>query len=334
MNRFMLEHLRKFAAEGMSRVDCAARLDVTYQSVCTAASKQGIGFRDAPRGTNPQRPLPIVEENRERNTAILQRYAAGESLTDIARSLGLTRERVRQLVKRTGAVMPHTLSKQQVADIIKAIGAEPMTADAAAARFGVRRNKIVTIARSARVRLVSDYEVRNVGLMPLVERVRAGESMHSLAAGNRSVETRLSWLIKKLGIPVRAHGRWRDLSHRVDMIAEGRNNNSTWDEIALSVGEFEAHKTSGANIMKWAERNCPEVFSIPVARRSKARKPRAPKPAREIAPDPTIVVLGTVRETAVANRGKATAAQIARAIGTTRNAVIGHWFRARQGQAA
>ncbi len=43
-----------------------------------------------------------------------------------------------------------------------------------------------------------------------------------------------------------------------------------------------------------------------------------------------IEVKRTVKETAIANRGKASAEQIAAAIGTTRNAIIGHWFRARQ----
>lgn len=46
--------------------------------------------------------------------------------------------------------------------------------------------------------------------------------------------------------------------------------------------------------------------------------------------DPDIVILATVRDTAVANRGKASASQIARAVGVSRNSIIGHWFRSRQ----
>jgi hypothetical protein len=45
---------------------------------------------------------------------------------------------------------------------------------------------------------------------------------------------------------------------------------------------------------------------------------------------PNIEVKDTAQKTAIANRGKASAAQIAAACGTTRNAVIGYWFRARQ----
>lgn len=43
-----------------------------------------------------------------------------------------------------------------------------------------------------------------------------------------------------------------------------------------------------------------------------------------------IEVRPTLRETALVNRGKATAEQIALAIGVSRNSIIGHWFRARQ----
>lgn len=42
----------------------------------------------------------------ERNAAVVARYLEGESFASIGLSLGLTRERVRQIVKASGAVMP------------------------------------------------------------------------------------------------------------------------------------------------------------------------------------------------------------------------------------
>jgi len=42
----------------------------------------------------------------QRDAEMLSRYEAGETLTSIGASLGLTRERVRQIVKRSGAEMP------------------------------------------------------------------------------------------------------------------------------------------------------------------------------------------------------------------------------------
>src|SRR5579862_5810539 len=41
-----------------------------------------------------------------RNAAIVSRYVAGETFASIGESVGLTRERVRQIVKASGAVMP------------------------------------------------------------------------------------------------------------------------------------------------------------------------------------------------------------------------------------
>jgi hypothetical protein len=41
-----------------------------------------------------------------RNAAIVSRYVAGETFASIGMSVGLTRERVRQIVKASGAVMP------------------------------------------------------------------------------------------------------------------------------------------------------------------------------------------------------------------------------------
>jgi len=41
-----------------------------------------------------------------RNAAIVSRYVAGETFASIGLTVGLTRERVRQIVKASGAVMP------------------------------------------------------------------------------------------------------------------------------------------------------------------------------------------------------------------------------------
>jgi hypothetical protein len=42
----------------------------------------------------------------QRNAEIVRRYKAGENLASIGASLGFTRERVRQIVKQSGARMP------------------------------------------------------------------------------------------------------------------------------------------------------------------------------------------------------------------------------------
>lgn len=43
---------------------------------------------------------------KRRNAEMVRRYEAGETLASIGASLGFTRERVRQVVKQSGAYMP------------------------------------------------------------------------------------------------------------------------------------------------------------------------------------------------------------------------------------
>jgi hypothetical protein len=57
------------------------------------------------RNRRPIMPAPRPALAR-RNTEMVRRYTAGESMARIGASLGLTRERVRQIVKGSGAVMP------------------------------------------------------------------------------------------------------------------------------------------------------------------------------------------------------------------------------------
>lgn len=55
-------------------------------------------------------------------------------------------------------------------------------------------------------------------------------------------------------------------------------------------------------------------------------------PRHTFSPNPQtgIQIMSDIRETAIANYGKAPASKIAEAAGTTRNSIIGHWFRARR----
>jgi Sigma-70, region 4 len=59
-----------------------------------ATGKRGDAFTAA---------RPGIEQ---RNAEMLRRYKAGENLASIGSSLGFTRERVRQIVKQSGACMP------------------------------------------------------------------------------------------------------------------------------------------------------------------------------------------------------------------------------------
>lgn len=268
-----------------------------------------------------------------RDQQILARHNAGELHTTIAADFGITKERVRQIVKAGGGTARRVTQRAKGEEIAATIAAEGLTARHAAKRFGRSQRVIWYVARKHGIKFPRpDHDVE-MRLAALSERVLAGESIRSVCNGDRNLSQRLERYCRARGIKSKV-GRWKDFSHRADLVRQWRADGLTWRECAGRLSSIEGHAIHGAAVYVWIAKHHPDILDIRASKAPKPAKVRKPRPPwvprpRHVAPAPDIEIKETVRDTAIANRGRASASQIAQAIGVSRNSIIGHWRRAR-----
>jgi len=216
--------------------------------------------------------------------------ARGDTYAQIGISLGLSRERIRQIVKRHGL--------------------EP------ARSSWVKTHARKVEQRQTKAALRQEKTAwRQAMLAPFVERVKNGESFNSIA-GNSTLN---HWLVKeckRLGVKSNAGSRHYDFSARRTIVEKGVALRHTWAAIAAEVSVAEGRVCSGCGVRNWA-------FRARSPRLPRPKPPDFPLPSYEIPPMRTELV----REVC-SLKGKTSASKIAKHFGlASRNVVIGIWHR-------
>lgn len=274
-----------------------------------------------------------------RNNEILRRFNAGETLESIGHSFGITRERVRQIVKKAGAKPRWEQSRERDSALVEKINdltsERWMTREQVREAFGVGYNRLNRLAKKADIKFEKRSFAQEMKLRFMAARVRAGESIRSAAGGDTYLARHLRDYCAANGVVSRAPCRWTTLPEkRVEIIAAMIPTGATWEEITAEIVKVEGTRGVSPNaIQNWCSNHAPHLRNLRQRKVNRERKPRAvrfPKIARVAAPIAELIVKETVRDTAVANYGRVPASHIAKALGTTRNSIIGHWFRARR----
>lgn len=91
--RLMVEKLKHLAESGLSYREAAEELGATYHCIASYANKYNIPFRHLKRGRPAEGPD-------ERSSDMRLLYEQGQTLEQIGRRYGITRERVRQIMTK------------------------------------------------------------------------------------------------------------------------------------------------------------------------------------------------------------------------------------------
>lgn len=147
----------------------AARHEVGAQVVYIIASSLGISRPPQPRKFRPQRqPLNV-----ERNAAMREAYESGRSLESVGQEFGITRERVRQLLVKSGLLDRHNGSEMPWRKEILQRKADKEAKSAARKAFRKERNdKICALYKEGKTyREITEFFGLGKGFISQIEKV-------------------------------------------------------------------------------------------------------------------------------------------------------------------
>lgn len=318
--------LIKMRDDGLTRAEAAKELGASYQGFIQRLSRMEIDWPHAATARVPS----------DRNKEILERHDAGENHSSIASAFGITRERVRQIVKANRRKTRTEIRRAEFRAVVDAVkNLPPMSSAEAVATLGFRPHVVWAAASEANVKFLKRDSETTSMLAALAEKVKAGMSFNAAAGGDHALASMVMRFCEEQGIKSVAPCKWTvDPEVRRHAIAEMRQRGSSWDDIAAVVASKEGvRQMGGASIYNWAVRHAPDLLEIKPPKMPKPPRreyPKARKPIQSPRVSAEVEIKPTVRETALANRGKASASVIADAVGVSRNSIIGHWNRARQ----
>lgn len=90
-----LGEIKQLAEQGKTRSEAASLLGVCYSSIVTLSVKHGIAFRHASAGVDDE----------ERADTMATMFRSGRTLQQIGEVFGVTRERVRQIIKKHAGIV-------------------------------------------------------------------------------------------------------------------------------------------------------------------------------------------------------------------------------------
>lgn len=318
--------------EGLTRKEAAKRLGVSYGGLAGKLHYLGLEW------PNAKWTLAVSVEMKNRMADILSRHEAGETHTDIAADYGITRERVRQIVKKAGGTPRHVQNDERFVSIVDAVASAPpgLSMRELVSETGLDPDTIRQAASAAGVKIPRRHSDTTAMLREMSEKVKAGESFNAASGGDHSLAALLQRFCEENGIKSMAPCRWTvDPEMRRRVIAEMRAKGETWKEIARVIAENEGVRSIGhVTVYAWVTRHAPELLQIKPPKPAKPerrayRRAHKAVAVKRFAPI-EVEIKEDVRETAIANYGKAPASAIAKAVGVSRNSIIGYWFRARQ----
>lgn len=269
-----------------------------------------------------------------RNETILARFDAGETLEAIGQDFNLTRERVRQIVAKHGrAPRLKTIrtKRQKLTAIVVRLNERGLTNSQIAKEIGRPYGEVSLLLRKAGGECNRMSLDEHLSMLRLAAKVANGTSIRRVCNADHALSEKLRRFCKANGV-VSAHRKVKDTSARAGLIVAGRIAGKSWGEITQDVAAVEGRTYCVGAIMNWARENVdlpgrPKSHRPVVQRREKPASP--PQPETDLS---SLEIAGlSVREAAMALRGIASASQIAKHLGISRNAVIGHWWRSRNG---
>lgn len=241
----LLDVIRNCAADGLTRDETACKLNLSYQTIVKHALANGIEFKRkkefGPTGS--------------RNAVICERYLKGEKQIDLANEFGISRERVRQIIERSGLVSERKRHADFVAIVAGTVARKNLTLTEAASMFGLSRSNVYAHCRMHGVTPASLSAEERAELNDLALQVVSGKSIRQAVQCEHRKAKRLRRHLVKNGINARGRSRWDDFSERKRLLEKWRSEGLSWKECAAKLSKRDGRKITGAALVTWCSRH-------------------------------------------------------------------------------
>jgi transposase len=187
--------------------------------------------------------------------ALREMHARSMSLAAMAAHFGVTRERVRQVVKELGLKSRLEMIKERNNAILHDAASDTATDEELAEKYGISLAMVGLIRRQNGF---SATEYRKERLAEAVKRVREGVSIRAAAHEFSVSPGTLTQHLDEEGVKSR-HGRWGALAHRETMIPKMRAQGKGWDEILHTLSEYEKRTIRYETLRIWMRLHLPTI---------------------------------------------------------------------------
>ncbi|MBX5131637.1 hypothetical protein HJB80_02880 [Rhizobium lentis] len=190
---------------------------------------------------------------------VRQLYLSGLNYEEIGAKMGVTRQRIEQMVRRLDLVSAQKRHDDFVAIVAGTVVRKGLTIAAASEMF--------KISKAVAYRYCHEHGVTPAKLTPeeqeefsrLADAVKSGESINR-AAGNHSKAEKLRRYLVKNGIKARGRSRHDDFSKRKFLLEKWRGAGKSWIECADLLSQHDGRKITTGGVYQWALRHMPHLF--------------------------------------------------------------------------
>lgn len=204
------------------------------------------------------------EELLKRNRAIYDMYQRVGVQAEVAAHFGLSRERVRQILKDEFGVETATrFEVKQRRDVeIDAAIKSGLSVAQTAEKLGLKEYIVASRVRTnpelkaiIQKRAAAVRAKKNAELSKFLPAVKRGESVMEAVNKDRAAAGRLRRLLHKRKVPLRSRSRWQNYSDRERLAKDMLSMGKSWTEITEAINEVEGQRglepVTESAVMAW-----------------------------------------------------------------------------------
>lgn len=189
-------------------------------------------------------------------------YLAGKNYEEIGVVIGVTRQRIEQMVKKLDLVPAQKRVHDTMAIVAGTIIRKALTINEACEMFNLPRSNVYLYCKKMGVTPPRMTATDVEEFEEMAKRVKTGRSLNGVA-GEASKAQRLRRFMVAKGEKARGRSRWDDFTERKAILREMIPAGATWRQCVEKINQTDPRKIVPAALEAWARRNMPELFDSP-----------------------------------------------------------------------